>query len=211
MKNVLEYGFMRKRRRTKGKKKRKTNLFWIRPWKRKASNSQHPRGWMGKPEYPGKKPVGRMHCKPYDINLDEGFTAIKAQENNNKNNNNNNKEQREGERETHTHIYSHTIVLAYIRTNAVLWKATVKASEEVGGGRKKEKKINSIIKATWGWNRHQPSDIIFITSHRHCHANNLPSIEQAVKNSTKTRSVFIFNFSSFLTVYLLLKCRFVAW
>ena len=31
------------------------------------------------------------------------------------------------------------------------------------------------------------------------------------KNSTITRSVFFFNFSSFLTVYLLFKCRFVAY
>ena len=70
---ALEYGFMRT-----GKKEK--NVFWIRPWKRKkASNSKHPRGWMGKPESPGKKNISRIQCKPYDINLDEGFTAIKAQ------------------------------------------------------------------------------------------------------------------------------------
>ena len=34
-------------------------------------------------------------------------------------------------------------------------------------------------------------------------------IEQAVK--TKPKQVFFFNFSSFLTVYLLFQCRFVAW
>ena len=43
---------------------------------------------------------------------------------------------------------------------------------------------------------------------RHCHANNLPSTEQAVK--TQTKQVFFFHFSSFLAVYLLFKCRFVA-
>ena len=57
----------------------------------------------------GGKPISQMQCKPYDINLDEGFTAIKDQENNN---NNNNKKR---------DIHSHTIVLAYIRTNIVLW------------------------------------------------------------------------------------------
>ena len=41
-----------------------------------------------------------------------------------------------------------------------------------------------------------------------CYANNLPSTEQAVK--TKTKQVFFFHFSSFSTVYLLFKCRFVA-
>ena len=56
---------------------------------------------MGQPEYLGGKPISQMQCKPYDINLDEGFTAIKAQENNN------------NKRETHTHIHSHTIIHAY--------------------------------------------------------------------------------------------------
>ena len=40
------------------------------------------------------------------------------------------------------------------------------------------------------------------------HANNPPSAEQTVK--TQPKEVFLFHFSSFLTVYLLLKCRFVA-
>ena len=42
----------------------------------------------------------------------------------------------------------------------------------------------------------------------HCHANNLPNTEQAVK--TKPKQVFFFHFSSFLTIYLLFKCCFVA-
>ena len=45
---------------------------------------------------------------------------------------------------------------------------------------------------------------------RHCHANNLPSTEQAVKTQPKQNEYFSFFFSSFLTVYLLFKCRFVA-
>ena len=45
---------------------------------------------------------------------------------------------------------------------------------------------------------------------RHCHANNLPSTEQAVKTQPKEDKYF-FLFSSFLTIYLLFKCRFVAW
>ena len=65
---------------------------------------------MGKPEYPGEKPISRMQCKPYDINVDEGFTAIKAQEITTKT-----------KRERDAHIHSHTIVHAYIRANAVLW------------------------------------------------------------------------------------------
>ena len=57
--------------------------MWIRPWKRKASSSKHPRGCgMGKPaEYPVKKTISRIQWKPYNINLDEGFIVIKAQEN----------------------------------------------------------------------------------------------------------------------------------
>ena len=52
----------------------------------------------------GKNPLAR--CKPYDINLDEGFTAIKAQENNNK---------REGrERHTHKNTLSHNRTCVYM-------------------------------------------------------------------------------------------------
>ena len=61
---------------------------------------------MGKPEYPGKNKqtfVGRS-----DINLDEGFTAIKAKENNN----NNNKRER-------AHTYSHTIVRGEVLLNVL--------------------------------------------------------------------------------------------
>ena len=68
---------------------------------------------MGKPEYPGGKPIDRMQCKAYDINLDEGFTAIIAQENNNKNNNNKKQREREGERERETHTY--TLTQSYMR------------------------------------------------------------------------------------------------
>ena len=39
--------------------------------------------------------------------------------------------------------------------------------------------------------------------------NTLPSTEQAVKTQPK-QDIFFFHFSSFLTVYLLFKCRFVA-
>ena len=35
--------------------------------------------------------------------------------------------------------------------------------------------------------------------------------EQAVKTKPKQDKSFSFSFSSFLTVYLLFKCRFVAW
>ena len=38
-------------------------------------------GMNGKTRLPGGKPISRMQCKPYDINLDEGFTAIKAHKN----------------------------------------------------------------------------------------------------------------------------------
>ena len=42
-----------------------------------------------------------------------------------------------------------------------------------------------------------------------CDANSLPSTEQAVKTKPK-QDVFFFHFSSFLTIYLLFKCHFVA-
>ena len=44
----------------------------------------------------GKKNISRMQCKPYDINVDEGFTAIKAQENKPTKN--------KRERDAHTHV-----------------------------------------------------------------------------------------------------------
>ena len=62
---------------------------------------------MGKPEYPGGKNISHMQCKPYDITLDEGFTAIKTQKN---------KKER---KERNSHIHSHTIIHVYICTNAV--------------------------------------------------------------------------------------------
>ena len=76
---------------------------------------------MGKPEYGrgGGGTISQMQCKPYYINLDEGFTAIKAQENNN--NKRETETERDTERERDAHISSHTIVYAYIHTNAVLW------------------------------------------------------------------------------------------
>ena len=71
------------------------NSFWVVPdlkllffccrkgrRKKKASSSKHPRGWMGKLEYLEKThTISLMPWKPYDITLDEGFTAIKVQEN----------------------------------------------------------------------------------------------------------------------------------
>ena len=60
---------------------------------------EHAKLW--KTAVPVEKPISLMQCKPYVINLDEGFTAIKAQENNN-NNNKTKQKQRERERRTHT-------------------------------------------------------------------------------------------------------------
>ena len=82
-----------------------------------------------------------MQCKPYDINLDEGFTAIKDQENNN----NNNKQKTKRERERNAHIHFHTIVFAYICINAVLWSATLKASGGMGVKRRKKRKKKNIL------------------------------------------------------------------
>ena len=74
---------------------------------------QTSQGMNGKTGVPGRRPISRMQCKPYDINLDEGFTAIKAQEN--KQAKTKNKQIRERERYTrkhsntiaqYTHLYS---------------------------------------------------------------------------------------------------------
>ena len=46
----------------------------------KASSSKHPRGCMGKLEYLGKTPIVGRRENPIDINLNEGFIAIKAQQ-----------------------------------------------------------------------------------------------------------------------------------
>ena len=66
---------------------------------------------MEKSEYLGEKPMSRMQCKLYDINLNEGFIVIKlkAQENKTK------------LKEREAHVHSHTIVHVYVHTNAVLW------------------------------------------------------------------------------------------
>ena len=64
---------------------------------------------MGKPEYPGENKQTFVGGR--DINLDEGFTAIKAQENNNNNNNN----KRERERRTHTLTQSYMRIYVLIQ------------------------------------------------------------------------------------------------
>ena len=107
--SVLSFGIqIYEKKQKKNKRKNRQNLFWIWPWKsKKASNSKHPRGWMGKLEYLGGKNISWRQCKPYDINLVEGFTAIKTQENKQRN--------KIRERETHTHTLSHnhTCIFTY--------------------------------------------------------------------------------------------------
>ena len=76
---------------------------------------QTSQGMNGKTGVPGGKPISRMQCKPYDINLDEGFTAIKAQENKQTKTN---KQIRERERDTRTNTLTQS---HNIRTNTVLW------------------------------------------------------------------------------------------
>ena len=86
---------------------------------------------MGKPEYLGKKPR-----KPSDINLDEGFTAIKAQENKKTGRR---EIDRQTDREMHTYALTQSYMhISYTGTNAVLWQVTVKASEVVVGKKKKK-------------------------------------------------------------------------
>ena len=62
---------------------------------------------MEKSEYLGEKPIGQMQCKPYDINLNEGFIVIKlkAQENKTK--------LKERERGTYTLSHNRTCVSTY--------------------------------------------------------------------------------------------------
>ena len=67
---------------------------------------------MGKPDYPGKKTLVGLQCKPYDINLDEGFIAIKVQEN---------KQTKTFKREMHIYTLTQSYMHIYICANAVLW------------------------------------------------------------------------------------------
>ena len=76
--------------------------------------------------------ISWMKLKPYDLNLDEGFTAIKAQENKTK-------------RKRATHTLSCTHTHTYICTIAVLWYL---ALEGVGGEGKKAYIFNSMFTAT---------------------------------------------------------------
>ena len=71
---------------------------------------------MGKLEYRGKEEgtISQMQCKPYFINLDEGFTAIKAQENNNNKRERQRQRERERERETHTYTLTQSYMRIYI-------------------------------------------------------------------------------------------------
>ena len=80
----------------------------------------------GKTGVPGGKPTSQMQCKPYvyDINLDEGFTATKAQENNKR------------ERDAHIHSHMHIYVLMQYYGKAM---PTVNASEGVGGKAEEKK------------------------------------------------------------------------
>ena len=68
------------KKKKKWKKEKKNKQLVLDPTleKEEGFNSKHPRGWMGKPEYPGGNPISRMQRKPYGIDLDEGFTAIKV-------------------------------------------------------------------------------------------------------------------------------------
>ena len=98
MERVLEYGFKRKNEEKpcfgsdlgKGKRLPIPNIPGD-EWENQSTR--------------GKTPLVRCSANP-DINPDEGFTSIKAQENNNN--------KRERERQRDAHIHSHTTVQAYM-------------------------------------------------------------------------------------------------
>ena len=71
--------------------------------------------------------------------------------------------------------------------------------------RSKHKKVQTSAYLFWHGHSMQIFGEIPLSSH------NLPSSEQATKTQPKQDYYFISHFSSFLTVYLLFKCRFVAW
>ena len=100
-----------------GKRRKKRNCLDPTFKKEEGFQFQISQGMNGKTGVPGgKKPLDRCSDINLDegfIGVDEGFIAIKTQENNNN--------ERERERERDAHIHSHTIVHAYIRNNAVLW------------------------------------------------------------------------------------------
>ena len=62
-----------------------------------------------------KKPISQMQWKPYDINLDEGFTAINLIKASGKQNNHTHKKREMLHMRTYTLIHTHTC------TVAVLW------------------------------------------------------------------------------------------
>ena len=60
-----------------------------------------------------------MQWKPYDINLDEGFTVMKAQENQQKQT----KKERESASHAHIHSHSHTRIYAELQFDGRLqWR-----------------------------------------------------------------------------------------
>ena len=90
---------------------KETETFWDPTLeKEEGFHFQTSQGMNG--THPEEKNISQMQCKTNDINFDEGFTAIKAQEN---------KPTKEREMHTHIIIHSHAILRACIRFNAVLW------------------------------------------------------------------------------------------
>ena len=73
-----------------------------------------------------RKNISWMQWKPYDINLDECFTVMKAQENQQK------QTKKERESASHAHIHSHSHTRAYMQNCSSM----VGYSEGIGGSRR---------------------------------------------------------------------------
>ena len=134
---VLTFGILFHDKRKENKK------LVLDPTLEKEEGFQFPtsQGMNGKTGVPGRKPISRMQCKPYN-SLDEGCTAMKAQKNNN---NNKQKQTKNRERETHTYTLTQSCYTYKCSTMV----STVKASEGVGGKTTTTTtKFSSLIKAT---------------------------------------------------------------
>ena len=107
---------------------------------------QTSQGMHGKTGAPGREPISRMLRKPYDINLDEGFTARKTKQPENKDRETDRQTdtKRQTQRELHMRTYTLTHTHSHVRTIAVLWWRDGGGG---GGGKKKAYIFNSIFKA----------------------------------------------------------------
>ena len=92
---------------------------------------------MGKQEHTGgKKPKSQMQRKPYDINLDEGFTAINLNKASGKQNNHKKRREKKKKKREMLHMCTYTLIHTYMHCcrSVVGYSEGIRRSGWGGGG-----------------------------------------------------------------------------